>query len=210
VPFKWLTGIVVVVLLLGGSATAALKITGRDVKDSSLTGRDVRDSSLSGADVKDRSLSPRDFSESIRGPQGLQGDQGVPGPPGPPGPDGQPLFTQHTGDPVAVPGDDVATASAVCDAGEQVVSGGYLPTNGNTILWILSSVAGVDPALNRDGWSVLAANATSTEGSIEAIAYCAPLPAAAGKTVRSRALLTEHQEAWQQLRRFALKRRPRR
>jgi hypothetical protein len=37
---------------LGGSSYAAIKVTGRDVKDNSLSGRDVRNNSLTGRDVK--------------------------------------------------------------------------------------------------------------------------------------------------------------
>jgi hypothetical protein len=39
-------------IALGGSSYAAVKITGRQVRDSSLTGRDVRNESLTGKDVK--------------------------------------------------------------------------------------------------------------------------------------------------------------
>ena len=45
---------------LGGSSYAALKITGRDVKNNSLTGRDVR--SLTTKDVKNGSLLKADFA----------------------------------------------------------------------------------------------------------------------------------------------------
>lgn len=194
------------VLLLGGTATAAKKITGKDVADSSLTGKDLRDSSVTGADVRDRSLSPRDFSESIRGPAG------PPGATGPSGPSGLALLSQHVGTPATVPGSGVQTISALCAVGETAVSGGYLPTNANTILEVLASQAGVDPALGRDGWTVLALNTTATAGSMEAIAYCAPLPpravgASASASSRSaqsaRSVLGAHHAAWQRLRRLA-------
>lgn len=48
---------------LGGSSYAALKITGRDVRDNSLTGRDVR--SLTSADVRDRSLRAKDLAPGV-------------------------------------------------------------------------------------------------------------------------------------------------
>jgi hypothetical protein len=44
---------------LGGSSYAALRITGRDVKDNSLTGRDVR--ALTSRDIRDDSLLREDF-----------------------------------------------------------------------------------------------------------------------------------------------------
>jgi hypothetical protein len=189
--------VVVVALLLGGTATAAKKITGKDVADSSLTGKDLRDSSVTGADVRDRSLSPRDFSESIRGPAG---PPGPPGATGATGPSGLALLSQHVGAPATVPGSGVQTISALCAAGETAVSGGYLPTNANTILEVLASQAGVDPALGRDGWTVLALNTTATAGSMEAIAYCAPLPPrAVAASARSSSAVSAHQRAWQRL-----------
>jgi len=38
---------------LGGSSYAAIKVTGKNVKNSSLTGMDVKNSSLTTADVKE-------------------------------------------------------------------------------------------------------------------------------------------------------------
>jgi hypothetical protein len=66
---------------LGGSSYAAVKITGRDVKDSSLTGRDVRNESLTGRDVTKLTL--KDFAPPLpAGPKGDRGEQGLQGPPG--------------------------------------------------------------------------------------------------------------------------------
>jgi hypothetical protein len=75
-------------ILLGGSAYAAVVITGANVRDSSLTGRDVKNASLSSADVKDRSLLKADFKlgelpgAGAQGPAGAKGDPGAPGAPG--------------------------------------------------------------------------------------------------------------------------------
>jgi hypothetical protein len=81
-------------IALGGSSYAAVKITGRQVRDSSLTGRDVRNESLTGKDVKGLTL--RDFSVPLpAGPKGDTGDQGPPGlqgPQGDPGPGAVDLF----------------------------------------------------------------------------------------------------------------------
>jgi hypothetical protein len=72
---------------LGGSAYAALRITGRDVVDGSLSGADVRDGSLGGTDVRDGSLRARDFrtGDLPAGARGPAGPQGAPGPAGPAG-----------------------------------------------------------------------------------------------------------------------------
>jgi hypothetical protein len=200
VHIKWLVGVVVVALLLGGTATAAKKITGKDVADSSLTGKDLRDSSVTGADVRDRSLSPRDFSESIRGPSG---PPGPPGATGPTGPNGFTLLTQHVSAVASIPASGAQTATALCAAGELAVSGGFLQTNATTLILVAASLAGADPSTGRDGWTVLARDlSVAAGGTFEAIAYCAPLPAGATAAARSaapRSVLGAHQQAWQAL-----------
>jgi hypothetical protein len=78
---------IAVFIALGGSSYAAIKVTGKTVKDSSLTGKDVRNSSLTGKDVKNQSLLTVDFKagQLPAGPQGLQGAKGDPGANGAPG-----------------------------------------------------------------------------------------------------------------------------
>ena len=71
---------VAVFIALGGSAYAAAKITGKNVKNGSLTGRDVKNNSLTGKDVK--RLGPADFKAGAL-PQGPRGPAGRTGPAGP-------------------------------------------------------------------------------------------------------------------------------
>ena len=47
---------------LGGPATAATLLTGKDIKNGSLTGADLQDEALTGADVKDGSLTAADLA----------------------------------------------------------------------------------------------------------------------------------------------------
>lgn len=70
---------------LGGSAYAAITVTGKNVKNSSLTGKDIKNSSLATADVKNRSLLAADFKpgQLPAGAQGVQGAKGDTGPAGP-------------------------------------------------------------------------------------------------------------------------------
>jgi hypothetical protein len=49
-----------VFVALGGSSYAAIKITGKDVRNNSLTGADVRNNSLKSADVRNNSLKSAD------------------------------------------------------------------------------------------------------------------------------------------------------
>jgi hypothetical protein len=93
---------------LGGSSYAAIKVTGKNVKNSSLTGKDVKNDSLKGADVtglgtgdiRDSSLLAQDFKPGqlpagAQGPKGADGPRGPEGPEGPGGDDGTALGYAH-------------------------------------------------------------------------------------------------------------------
>ena len=56
---------IAVFVSLGGGAYAALRITGREVVNSSLRGADVRNGSLTGRDIRDRSIGTRDLARSV-------------------------------------------------------------------------------------------------------------------------------------------------
>jgi hypothetical protein len=82
---------VAVLIALGGSSYAAVKVTGRNVKDGSLTGADVRNSSLKSKDIRNRSLRAVDFRRGVvrrgrDGEDGLDGADGFDGFDGEPGP----------------------------------------------------------------------------------------------------------------------------
>lgn len=68
---------IAVFVALGGSAYAAVKITGRDVADRSLTGKDIKKRSVPLNRLKGR---PARGRRGAAGPQGPQGAQGAPGP----------------------------------------------------------------------------------------------------------------------------------
>jgi hypothetical protein len=65
---------------LGSSATAAVLVTGRQIKDGSLTGADVRDRSLSAKDLR-KGVIPSPKTGPV-GPAGMKGDPGQKGEPG--------------------------------------------------------------------------------------------------------------------------------
>jgi hypothetical protein len=64
------------VVAMGGTSYAAVKITGKDVKNGSLSGKDVKDESLSGKDVKKQSVPLDRLSGSL--PTQLDPGQFVP------------------------------------------------------------------------------------------------------------------------------------
>ena len=71
---------------LGGSAYAAVTVTGKNIKDGTVTGRDVKNSTLG-----TNKLSPTAVSSLTGkpGPTGPQGDKGATGPAGPTGAPGR-------------------------------------------------------------------------------------------------------------------------
>jgi hypothetical protein len=72
-------------VVLGGTATAAVLITGRDVRDNSLTGADVRNGSLNSADIRNGALLAADFAPGVLPAAGRAGATGATGPAGPQG-----------------------------------------------------------------------------------------------------------------------------
>ena len=72
---------IAVFIALGGTSYAAIKVTGKNVKDASLTGKDVRNSSLTGLDVRNGTLLTGDFKagQIPAGPQGPKGNAGPKG-----------------------------------------------------------------------------------------------------------------------------------
>jgi hypothetical protein len=99
---------------LGGSSYAAVKVTGKD----------IRNGTVSSADIRDRSLRPRDFKPGVlrQGPVGPVGPTGLRGPAGPAGAGltgmQRVIVTQPAGTLTAV------SATAQCPAGKFAISGG--------------------------------------------------------------------------------------
>lgn len=86
-------GLVALFIALGGTATAAIVITGADIKDESITGADVKDGTLRLRDIKksDRAKLQKRGTRGPRGqvgPQGAQGSTGAAGATGAQGVDG--------------------------------------------------------------------------------------------------------------------------
>jgi collagen triple helix repeat protein len=73
---------------LGGSAYAAVTVTGKNIKDGTITGRDVKNRSLGASKLNPTAVSSLTGERGPAGPQGPQGPQGQRGPQGPPGPTG--------------------------------------------------------------------------------------------------------------------------
>jgi hypothetical protein len=116
-------------IALGGTATAAVLITGRDIKDESVTGADIRNQTLGTRDIKDGSLRSADFQRGqlprgatgATGATGAQGATGGQGAPGGTGPSGTSRAFSATDDNFAASGDP-KTISVNLPAGSYVVT----------------------------------------------------------------------------------------
>jgi hypothetical protein len=158
--------------VLGGSAVAAKKLTGKDIKDGSIG-------------LKDLSKSAQRALEGAQGPRGAAGPSGAPGAQGPAGPTGAAgaqgpagvnrlqyafgglLELCAAGDPSC----DVGYSEAVCPAGMVATGGGYeygdlRPTD--TVVTYNSSNA------DGNGWVVEVINKAAAAMDFYAVAHCVP------------------------------------
>jgi hypothetical protein len=90
--FANVTSVLALFVALGGSATAALVINGKNIKAGSITGKSIKNNTIGSSKITDGDLLAKDFKagELPAGAQGPQGAQGVPGAPGTNGQNGAP------------------------------------------------------------------------------------------------------------------------
>lgn len=179
----------------GTTATAAKLVTGKDVRNGSLTGADVKDRSLGGADLK-RGGIPADrltagARKSLEGQAGPAGATGPQGPQGPQGAKGDPgafkTIVTRSATASFTGGDGVVgqakTATALCQAGEQLVSGGYFAptaTAGGDPQFVVTGQAPVasdgsqlDQGEAPGGWKVTVVRNDDLLGLVTSYALCA-------------------------------------
>jgi hypothetical protein len=111
--------LLVLVVGVAGSASAAVLIGSKQVKDGSLTGRDLRLGTVRGSDVRDQSLTATDFEVIPKGPPGGQGD------PGDPGSNGSPGLTVVP-ESVTIIGKSTVTLFVACAPPQKAIFGGSL------------------------------------------------------------------------------------
>jgi hypothetical protein len=75
---------------LGGSAYAAVTVTGKNIKDGTVTGRDVKNRSLGTSKLSAKAVSSLAGQRGPAGPEGPAGAKGDRGPAGPAGPKPRP------------------------------------------------------------------------------------------------------------------------
>jgi Collagen triple helix repeat (20 copies) len=91
---------------LGGSAYAAVTVTGKNIKDGTVTGRDVKNRSLGTNKLSATAVSSLTGQRGPAGPRGETGEPGPAGPTGPAGPKGEtgPAGPQGAQGPAGPPG----------------------------------------------------------------------------------------------------------
>jgi Collagen triple helix repeat (20 copies) len=137
-------------LLCGGAgAYAQSQITSAMIKNNTITSADIKNKSISQSDLSNSAVRSLQGEEGPAGPagppgpsvlgsagaQGPQGPAGAVGPVGPVGPEGPPgedgtsifdnVIPRGANGPHA-PGTDTGLVAALCEEGEQAISGGYL------------------------------------------------------------------------------------
>ena len=161
---------------LGGSATAALLITGKQVKNASLTGADVKNNSVRSVDVKDGNLRAKDFRAGQL-PAGPKGDTGERGPQGVPGTPTR-LYTNL--EPITVPPSGLLRQNIECDAGDVTTGGGYFLnssnlTNAQRDVEVIADAPITEFGIEDTGWDVGIHNKTTTERTGFGYVRCADM-----------------------------------
>jgi hypothetical protein len=112
---------------LGGSAYAAVTVTGKNIKDGTITGKDVKNRSLGRSKLSATAVSSLTGQRGPAGPQGEKGEQGPVGPKGAAGPAGPTGATGAKGEtgPAGPQG-----PSGVSGWEYRVSPGTYLPSGG--------------------------------------------------------------------------------
>jgi Collagen triple helix repeat (20 copies) len=166
---------------LGGSAYAAVTVTGKNIKDGTVSGRDVKNRSLGKAELSPSAVSSLLGDRGPAGPQGPagpkgpQGEPGLPGAPGetgPQGPSGLTGIEYRVSSGVSVPKDQTIGDQVNCTSGKSVLGGGVAHYPSGSPARVVSSAPG---GANGDstGWSVQVHNQGGNAFSSYTWAVCA-------------------------------------
>jgi hypothetical protein len=160
---------------LGGSAYAAVTVTGKNIKDGTITGRDVKNRSLGTTKLSAKAMSSLTGKPGPAGPQGPTGPMGDPGergpvgpkgdigpvgpqgpqgPAGPAGPSGISGYQILTSAGVAVPGKNWDLVVVECPADKRALGGGVSQQGGEYSTHVSQSA----PLDNGTGWAAGIAN----------------------------------------------------
>jgi hypothetical protein len=169
---------------LGGSAYAAVTVTGQNIKDGTVTGKDVKNRSLGTNKLSAKAVSSL---AGDRGPAGPKGDPGLAGPlgqigpqgetgprgeAGPQGPSGISGIEYRVSGGVAVPKDQTRGDQVNCTSGKSVLGGGVAQFPSGAPMRVVSSAPGGANG-DRTGWSAQVHNQGGAQFSAYTWAICA-------------------------------------
>jgi hypothetical protein len=174
---------------LGGSAYAAVTVTGKNIKDGTITGSDVKNQSLGTSKLSATAVSSLTGQRGPAGPQGDKGEpgpvgptgatgpkgatgpagaQGTPGPAGPPGPSGISGWEYRVSSPgVSIPSGDAGGGRVFCPGGKKALGGGASVANAHA--YVTNSA----PTDGGTGWAVWYHNKSSGSVTVYAWVICA-------------------------------------
>jgi hypothetical protein len=147
---------------LGGSAYAAVTVTGKNIQDGTITGKDVKNRSLGKSKLSRTALSSLTGARGPAGPQGEPGPKGAPGEQGPAGPAGEPGPQGPSGvsgyeikvsQGMSVPKGQIYGDQVNCTSGKSVLGGGVANYPSAAPARVVSSAPGGANG-DRTGWSV--------------------------------------------------------
>ena len=111
---------------LGGSAYAAVTVTGKNIKDGTITGKDVKNRTLGTNELSKKAIASLNRRRGATGPEGATGPagpQGAQGPAGPPGPSGVSGW-QYLTEGMTIPPKSARVWAVHCPAGKKALGGG--------------------------------------------------------------------------------------
>ena len=156
---------------LGGTAYAAVTVTGKNIKDGTVTGRDVKNRSLGTNKLSAKAMASLAGRPGPAGPKGETGTQGPAGPRGPEGPQGASGISgwEHR---VSVPGkfvppDSVGFAEVYCSPGKKALGGGGESIPGR------AAISTSAPTSGGTGWVVRVYNVGTQGTTVSAWVICA-------------------------------------
>ena len=166
---------------LGGSAYAAVTVTGKQIKDGSVTGKDVKNRSLGAGDLSASALGSLAGERGPAGPQGPAGPKGDPGKLGPAGATGEQgpqgsaglanvEYKVSAGK--SIPKDQTVGDQVNCTSGKVALGGGVAQFPSDAPMRVVSSAPG---GLNGTptGWSTQVHNQGGNAFSAFAWVVCA-------------------------------------
>ena len=181
------TATLALLIALSGTTYAAVKVTGRDIRNGTIRGVDIANGTITSSKLRDRAIKGidlasntitsakvRDESLLIRDFKAGQVPAGTTGPQGAPGINAATsLLVREALSPGLIAAGDAATVTVACAAGEKAVSGGA--TSPSTVFDVRSSrpVGAAGAGDIPTGWRVEAVNVAGAPNTLQVFAICA-------------------------------------